>query len=429
MTYKLYFLYIFSIVFSPLISLGIMHLRLEQIIIFFILVLILLTAILKGKILIYKPARYMFVFLFFYVFFILVSTFLVGQTNVYHAINFPLKIVLYFLISFTFIYWINKKDSLQIDFLFNIIFFIVFLVSIFAILQYLEMKLLSSNIILSITHSIYPYMGTLSEVDLLKTGGYYIKSGGAGRVVGTFEGQPILFSNFLSITVVLFLYKLTNIKNIFMWLIIFIALALTLSRGAIIAAAIGIMTILFLFLVIRQKQGLKTFVKAIGALIIVFLVYKLGIFDSITWRIQSSINTLIGVGPIEGRTASVWPSVIEHISSYGWNGWLFGTGATFYGPSDSMYMWLLVNSGIIGLVIFVFFHLLLLVYFLKKFIKLKRKGIVSYQILCFLGVIVTLLNMYIVHPVWQGDRFLSMFFTIIAILYFTKSTESYRQNI
>ncbi len=414
---------IYLIVLSPLIDVKFAHLRIEQISMIFILGYKILMALATSKPFINKKILFYIVFALSFSFIALISVLVSGKFLSSFVINFPFKIILYSVISYELSKYLKKHFSFNeiIDLLFNL----GAIVAIIGIIQYMEFKgILPSKIILKIINVLYPSPGELDPIFVAKSGGYAIKSGAIGRITSTFEGHPILLANYFALMLPITSTYITNKSRFLKWLMMIVALLLTLSRGSILSVAVGLFINLILISFYNRKYSLKILSNYFFAVLVLFIVLYFGGLETIIWRFQGTIETIAGSGVDEGRITHVWPEMIEHMNNSGALNWVFGNSNFYGGPTDSMYMLLILRTGVIGVGLFIIFHLYLL---FNAMISLRKK---KHQLMdmdlfsiSIISMIITLLINYIVHPMWQGDRFISMFFVIISLHYLNESNK------
>lgn len=408
---------VYLIMFSPLIDVGLMHLRIDQMVIIVYLGLNLFYNFSKGKVNINKMLLGMVFFVSLLSLAALISIITTGTFSLSYVINFPVKILIYFIISYYLASFLIIEFS-HFEFM-NILLNASFIVAIIGIIQYFEfVNLLPTNIISSFINSVYPFKGEMSEIAIQKAGGLLLKTGGAGRITSTFEGHPILLGNFFALIIPITVTITNKPINLFKWGTILVALLLTLSRGSIISAFVGIVSYQIILNIIYHKTGARQLVKYAIICTIIFILIDYGYLESISWRFLGTIETFKGAGIDEGRISVVWPNAFSHISAYGLIGWIFGVGTNYNYSTDSMYLLLLINVGIFGLVAFVIYHINIIKDAIKFLIKkVSQDKYINLFMLSIISTTIALLINYIVHPMWQGDRFLSMFFLIISYMY------------
>src|SRR5690606_10677530 len=129
---------------------------------------------------------------------------------------------------------------------------------------------------------------------------------------------------------------------------------------------------------------------------------------SLSARLDSSIATLQGHGPVEGRLAYVWPDALGAVASHGTSAWLFGVPGGYDGPTDSQYLWMLVNVGIVGVMLFLSLHVYVAV---RSALAYRAAGdtVAGKMHRALAAGIIAMSAVYVVHPALQGDRLLSAF--------------------
>lgn len=417
-------LLIYLTVFSPLIDVKFAHLRIEQIIVLIIILFKVLSKLHEGNLKINKFVVMGIIFAIIISLSALISVFNSGVFSSQYILNFPFKAFLYFIISFEIVNLIIKYLSYDefIETLFNA----TFLVALIGIIQFLELRnYIPTKYILNIINTLYPSPGVIDEVFIIKSGGYSIKSGAIGRITSTFEGHPILLGNYFALMIPFLLGYINNLTKLVKWIMMIIALLLTLSRGSIISVVFGLSLYVFLVMFYYKNATAKIIGRYVLLIVVAGAIIYFGGLSTVVWRFEGTIETIIGVGVDEGRITNVWPSVFNHINDVGVSGWIFGSGTNYFGVSDSMYLLILLNFGLIGIITFITIHLLII----KKCSNIlsKLKGKRNRYSLFYIGLIssiVTLLINYLVHPIWQGDRFLSAFFLIISYMLLIRGKNS-----
>jgi len=416
-----------SVVFSPIFKIG-AHFRIEQFIFFPLFIFIFL----KNKFIIkFNITAELFVVFALLISIVallssLLSSFSIGNAGFYFVLNWPAKILLNVMIALVIIN-INKSNSaLLYKFSIISIYYCVIVVGLIGILQVAEFRGYIPSVGLNnMLSNIYPYHGTLSEVTLIKTQGLFLKTGGIGRATSTFDGQPILLGDYLAVSMILILPFIKKFTNVIIYIVPMMALFLSLSRGSIVAYIIGFVTYFLLtFLFAKNIKNkihlLYLFFRIIFflAIVILIIVQFTPLLQSFFSRIESSLMTLLGTGVVEGRTTKIWPNAIGALNDSGLHGWLFGL-SNYAFSTDSQYLWLIVNIGLLGVIIFLSLHFYL--------IRLSRRYMLqNIKIECqdtkfgcsFIAAIILLLIAYIVHPALQGDR---LFSTIIILSIFMDS--------
>lgn len=405
-----------SVVFSPILKIG-AYFRIEQLIFFALFVFIFLKKKFIIKLNIIAKLFIVFALLLSIIALLssLLSSYRIGNVGFYFALNWPTKILLNVIIALTIIN-INKSNFSSLYKISIIsIYYCVLVVGLIGILQVAEFRGYIPSIGLNnMLSNIYPYHGMLSEETLKKTQGFFLKMSGIGRATSTFDGHPILLGDYLAVSMILILPLIKKFTNVIIYIVPIMALFLSLSRGSIIAYIIGFVTyflLTFLFAKnIKNKMYLLylffriIFFLAIGVLIIgQFTPLLQSFFD----RIESSKMTALGIGVSEGRTTKVWPNAISALNDIGLYGWLFGL-SNYAFSTDSQYLWLLVNIGLLGVIIFLSLHFYLIVLGRRYMLQNIKIECQDTKFGCsFIAAIILLLIVYIVHPALQGDRLLS----------------------
>lgn len=414
-----------GIVFSPIVKIGV-YLRYDQLFFLALIIIALSKILLKGCIstVIYNTLKPWILFILAYITLGLVSSFL-GSLNLYNILNFPLKVMLSVLMAGVILFFCGIDKDLSQSFN-EKMFIVASIAALIGILQFLEHTgTIPFSIIRNITSELFPYRGILTDAELTKTGGYYLKMGGAGRITGTFDGQPILFGDFLATILVVSLHKVQKPSTAVAWLVLLLALILTQSRGSWLGAIVGIgwyLTALLRTQLSKRRRILspsltrkKGFAVVVGLLLLFsIIVYVSPIHTVVATRIESTLSTLSGAGLEEARFSDRWPSAIQYLLDKGLPGLLLGSAGLYDKATDSMYLWLLVNIGLLGTFVFLAFHILLFHHLSQPndnnspWSKGWRAAIV--------GNMVT----YIFHPTWQGDRWLTYF--VVGVILTTTST-------
>lgn len=397
-------------------------------IVFLALIIIVLSKILlKGCIstVIYNTLKPWILFILAYITIGLVSSFL-GSLNLYNILNFPLKVMLSVLMAEAILLFCDIDKALSQSFN-EKMFIVASIAALIGILQFLEHTgTIPFSIIRNITSELFPYRGILTDVKLIKTGGYYLKMGGAGRITGTFDGHPIFFGDFLATILVVSLHKVQKPSTAVTWLVLLLALILTQSRGSWLGAIVGIGWYLTALLRIPLSQRRRRILSpsltrkkgvaiVVGLLLLFFIIaYVYPIYAVVATRIESTLSTLSGAGLEEARFSDRWPSAIQYLFDKGLPGLLLGSAGLYDKATDSMYFWLLVNIGLLGAFVFLAFHILLF-HHLSQPNDNNSPWSMGWRA-AIVGNMVT----YIFHPTWQGNRWLTYF--VVGVILATAST-------
>ncbi|NLE04211.1 MAG: hypothetical protein GX638_05335 [Crenarchaeota archaeon] len=425
----------FSVFFSPLLDLRI-FLRFDQIfsILFFALL------IRKGWALRLTPCAKKFI-----VFILLIivtatlnaltASFIGGRMNFYFVFNWPLKIALNVIIGLLLIDYTDPERIGSLEVTLRILWVCLFLIGLIGIFQVIEFLGKIPNIgINKYLSMFFPYHGDFSEVFLYKTQGLLLKTGGAGRATSTFDGHPILFGDFLTFVLIFLLPFVRKYRYLLIYLIPVLSLFLTLSRGSIAAWILGLfvyLCLIFAYYHVLENQNSvsraylrKRFFKFTFHifLLVVFLfviIYSspLGIADPIRVRLVSSLETLQGSGVPEGRITNIWPNALAEMVAAGPVSWWIGVPGGYEGSTDSQYLWLLVNTGIVGILLFWGLHLYLVRLgwkFALEMSKINRAN--SLFGLSFIAAVISLLFIYVFHPALQGDRLLTTLIVVSILM-------------
>ena len=361
-----------------------------------------------------------------------ISALVWGDGDMYFVLNFPGRIAVSLLIPFVVFnlgregvhpsQWYASSASM--------LFIAVGLVGLVGIIQVAEFHGYIPRIGVNSTLStVYPYRGELSASVLEKTQGYTIRMGGLGRATATFEGHPILFADFLAFALVVVLPFMKS-----KWQMLFyaggtVALLLTLSRGAIIGWLTGVMIVIVLSVYFGKRAPIRVrrqiiLPLLISGTIIVGVVLGTPLGESVMYRIESTLYSLQGFGRPEQRLATIWPAAFEALWQAEVLGWFVGVPGGYEGPTDSQYLWLLVNVGLLGCVVFVSFHFLVL----RRGLKLSASGHKLDRVAGISAVagVCALLAMYITHPSLQGDRLTTALIVMIGFLHKPQGKEQSR---
>lgn len=397
-------IFVFLIVFSPSITIASRSFYLfEMIIIGYSCFLILLN----------KPVRHdIYVFLLFitFVFIILfMQSALYGQLMALELLRMS--------IAFSILFTIKTNNN-YIDFekVLKFSMKVALFAAIIGIIQTLD-GLLFSNFtgINQVLSMFYPYAGELTGSALSKSGGLQLKISSGSSATSTFDGHPILFSNFLVLAAIPFIY----FKRYLGLFVILIALIFTFTRGSWLALLLS--TFFYLFFHSKKLSKKDYFVYLSIVFIVCSLVFIIEpLRNYVEFRI---LNTLASFDLIDGyelgrsydpRTDKVWPEFFDLLSRNGLSAYLWGVPSLL--PTDSGYLSIIQNDGLIGL--FLLFFLFIYIYFFQIF----HKKIV---LLMFLSLSI----MFIVHPVFQGYKFLYFFIFLLLLFRINPKKIGIKNNV
>lgn len=348
-----------------------------------------------------------------------------GSVNMYVFVNWPLKMIFYAL-GLQWISYVKMcRNEASTKFLLDVFFVFLFMSAMIGILQVAEFSGVIPNLRINrFLSSLYPYRGELTGATLSKTQGYLLKMGSVGRATGTFDGHPILFGDFLAVGGVLVLPLIEGWKRLLGYVPVVFALLLTLSRGSILAYCVGLL--MYFFMCIARSAAInprkivaKTKKLFLALLILILLLNYTPLGESIYWRLRTTSESILGTGTSEARFDDRWPSAIREVNDYGFMGWVLGIPSGYTGSTDSQYLWFLVNLGLVGVGLLLFFHLALIVEGLRYSRRHANTSLVLMKFgMSFVSSLVTLLVLYVFHPALQGDRLLStvLLFAIVMSL-------------
>lgn len=283
--------------------------------------------------------------------------------------------------------------------------------SLLAISQFIDGYLLSSYFsVNALVGLLYPYAGELSERSLGLSNGVQISVSSFNSATSIADGQSILLGDFLSIILVYSLYKRSYMASFF----VFFALLITFSRGSWLMGCVGILGI-FLVSSRREKASIAKIVGLSSVVLYVALTLNESIYYAFFYRVMNTLAVFdlsaIQVGTeVDPRTAVVWPNFLAGLSDAGFGGAF--VGFPYDGPTDSGFLAIIRESGIIGL--FVFFLLAMFIVFRTRFDPIS---LVMLAVL-FVGMIF--------HPIQQGSR--TVFFTAMFFAARIHATSSRRDN-
>jgi len=419
----LLWLFWFSILFSPLVNFGVL-LRVDQIVLPLVFYLLLVQK--KFRISIggigRRFAQYALLCTFLGAVGGVVSLLMEGIVNWYFIVNWPVKVLLHLIIGLAIIELTAKHETLLLPMGLRPLLIGTAIVGMIAILQVSEFRGYIPDVgINKFLSQVYPYR--MEREPMLTVSGYQLKTGRIGQATATFDGHPILLGNYLAFTsLVLFPLLRFSFKALIL-IPMFSGLFLSLARASVLAwfgglvlflAMLGIHSLVTsrLKLFFRYTAMIALAVLVLGTM---FVASPLG--ETVRWRWVTAALTIQGFGPEEGRLAQVWPAVINTLRETGALAWLFGKPGGYVGPTDSQYLWVLANAGIMGLLLFTGLHLYMLLVGWKAFISFwntdKTMSLLGWGYTC---AVVALLLMYIANPVLQGDRLLTTLVVVSLML-------------
>ncbi|HBT47658.1 MAG TPA: hypothetical protein DEA73_07270 [Peptococcaceae bacterium] len=413
-----------SVLFSPLIKLGV-YLRIDHI--FFILAFCFLVIKRQFHLIIPKSVRFFVLFALLLMFSAtvsaLLSSFVTGTANFYFVINWPAKVLLNIIIGVTIINLYGQR-FLVLEKSLRLLWCGIAVMGLIGVIQAAEFHHFIPNIGLNTFLSkFFPYKGESVDDLLIKTGGYILKMGGAGRATSTMDGHPILLGDFLAFILSMFLPFAHNVQNIGIYLISVLCLLLTLSRGAVVGWISGISVYLILIVCHSLISGKgKEIPRFITLLLLVvgtfFVTFQYTPFaEKISWRLTSTIDTLMNTGVPEERLTDRWPSAINALNEAGALGWLLGVPGGYSKSTDSQYFWFLVNVGLMGVILLLYLHVFLFSIGWRFFTTMwPTNQQIALWGLGYAAAIIALLIMYIFHPALQGDRLLTTLIVVSILL-------------
>jgi hypothetical protein len=381
--------FVFLIVFSPAIVLGPRSIYLFEIV---------LIAYLGMSLLINKTVKkdffvfYMFLTITFVI--LLIQFLLYGQLMALEFLRLSLTFSVLFIINL---------DSIDFDKVIRFTMTMALFAALIGIVQTMDGLIFSNAIgVNKILSAVYPYPGELVESALNKAGGLQLKTSSGHSATSVFDGHPILFSDFLVLATVLFVYY----KRYLGLSVVLLALICTFTRGAWIATLFTILYHLFLQAKHTSKRDYLFFLSLIFILgLIVYSIESLrGYFE---FRV---LNTLAAFDLIEGydigrsydpRTETVWPNFFAVLSKNGVSAYLWGVPTRL--PTDSGYLTIIQNEGVVGLLLLIGFLMYIYTF------KIAHKSIA-------LLLLVSLSVVFVVHPVFQGYK--SLYFFVFLLLIF-----------
>lgn len=244
-------------------------------------------------------------------------------------------------------------------------------------------------------------------------------------------------------------------KHYLMWLLFIIGtlgLVVSFSRSAWLVLVISMILLTIWTVYVRPKKFKASILP--GAIILVVVVGMIiSQYSTITSRFdinqyveQRSINSRIerinefqGVYsecPLLGIGIGQYVPYLQQIneSGLGWsyrkdlNGWAYNPGYDFYEPVHNIFLLVLAELGIIGLIIFIFI-LLTALYFVLKVVR-KRFALIALTILLAL-ISLAFLGM-IDHYFWtlqQGRLLLFLVLSLVSIVYLKSIPKRYNKKL
>jgi hypothetical protein len=297
---------------------------------------------------------------------------------------------------------------------------LLFIVGLVGLLQVAEHRgLVRSTRVTDALSDFYPYSGELTEASFDKAFGRQLKVGGAGQLTSLVDGHPILAGDLLAFGLLITM-PLARGRGWILHVVPIAALVLTLSRGSIIPWFFGVLVYFVLVAlysnsVERRRKAIVLRLASLVAVLALVVISPLG--DSVRWRIQGSLDTLQGVGLAEGRTDHVWPEVFAWLQERTKSELTFGLSDTFDGPTDSQYLFTLVNEGVFGVVAFMAIHIYLLWRGHRHLVACVRAGRSPELTCAFLAAVCALLIIYTVHPACQNRRLLTVVVVTAMLLF------------
>ena len=397
-------IFVFLIVFSPAIILGSRSIYLFE---------IALIVYLSLSLLINKPIRQdfhvFFAFLTFVFIILLMQSVLYGQLMALELLRISL--------AFSILFLININDEyIDFDKIINFSMKVALFAAVIGIIQTIDGLIFTNAIgINKVLSVVYPYAGELVGSASDKAGGLQLKTSSGSSSTSTFDGHPILFSDFLVLAAILFIYY----KRYLGLGVILLALIFTFTRGAWLAVLFAIFFHIFL-----QSKNLskKDYFIYLG------IIFVLGCFVYSIEPLRNYfefrlLNTLAAFDLIDGydlgrsddpRTEEVWPAFFNVLSKNGTSAYLWGVPTSL--PTDSGYLSVIQNEGLVGL-------FLLIVFFIYIYIfQIIHKGIALLMLLS-LSVI------FVVHPVFQGYKSLYFFAFLLLIFRIKKNKLGMKSNV
>lgn len=413
----------FSVLFSPLLNVGVL-LRVDQIILPLVLALFLIKK--KFRILVSYAGRWFAQYALLSAFIGLVggvlSLFIEGVVNWYFIVNWPIKICLHLIVGIGIMELTAKGGRRLLPMALRPLLIGTAIVGLVAVFQILEFRGYIPDVgINRFLSLVYPYR--VKGEPTLTVSGYRLKTGRIGQATATFDGHPILLGNYLAFSSLLLLPLVRSNVRVLVLILAIAGLLLSLARASVVAWFAGV--VLFLALLgIRSSAStrLKSFVMYIARMSLVALV--LGVIyiatpldETVRWRLVTTVQTFQGIGPEEGRLTAVWPETVKALQKTGLTAWLLGKPGGYAGATDSQYLWILANTGIMGLFLFVRLHLCLLLFGVKTFARVWHVDrTISLLGLGYTCAVVALMLMYIANPSLQGDRLLTTLVVVSLML-------------
>lgn len=276
-------------------------------------------------------------------------------------------------------------------------------ISLLGILQFIDGFLLNGLFkVNKLVSSLYPYAGDLSESNLTKTSGNYIKSGSFNRATSIADGHPIIFGDLVATLSIFLLFW----RKYTAYIISAIAVVLTFSRGSWLMLAVGFIA----FIIIEfRKIGFKFYVALIFTLLssLLIVLSNDSVYNALQFRVINTLYTFglsdLSVGRAnDPRTDIVWPNFFSAMNEVGWTSYLVGYDVGL--PTDSGHFAILRESGILGYLVFS----LVSIYSIIK--SRFDRSILSILLIIFFGMIF--------HPIQQGYK--TVFLSTVSIAYCIK---------
>jgi hypothetical protein len=298
---------------------------------------------------------------------------------------------------------------------------LMFAVGLIGLLQVAEHRnLLRSSYVTNALADFYPYWGELTDSAYEKSFGRQLKVGGAGQLTSVVDGHPILAGDLLAFGSLITMPLCRGQRGWLLHIVPVVALMLTLSRGSIVPWFVGLMV--YCYLIMRHSSVTRSArknaaLRLIGLAAILGLVILTPLGEGILWRIESSIHTFQGSGVRDGRTEGVWPVVMDMLQQSSNLELLFGQAGEYDGPTDSQYLFTLVNQGLVGVVVLLAFHLALLFWahkYATNCIREKRSPELAFA---FIAALSALMMIYTVHPAYQNRRLLTLIVVVTVTLF------------
>lgn len=308
---------------------------------------------------------------------------------------------------------------------------LLFFIGAIGLLQVAEQRgLMPVKIVTPVLAKAYPYQGELSDAGLDKAGGFNLKLGGACQLTSVVDGHPILAGDLLAFGLLLTLPLVQGFRGLSLHAFPLIGLLLTLSRGSIVPWLCGLG--LYGFLITQYRPVGRTLKRMAQRLILLSGLFSLVVFspfgDSIRWRISSTFDTFSGIGARDGRTEKVWPVVFSRLQECSFAEFLFGFRGGYQGPTDSQYLFTLVNDGALGVLALLVVHALVFFLCLKRAAACSLKKMECELFLALASATGCLMLIYIFHPAYQNRRLLSILVISTVLIFHQKRFQSDTEN-